>query len=100
MDRFPTDPRYHSSLAIVYAGLGRQDEAVRSARKAVELLPMTIEAMRGAYAVEALARVYAMTGATAALRYGRRAPKARGARVRVGPRARGLGDAGFVSAIK
>lgn len=58
----PDDPRYHSSLGIVYAALGNPGAGVQSARAGVDLLPMTKEAYRGAYAVEALARVYAMTG--------------------------------------
>ena len=60
--RFPEDPRYRSSLAIVYAGLGRSDEAVATARRGVELLPVAREAYRGPYAVEALAQVYTMVG--------------------------------------
>jgi len=60
--QFPDDPRYHGSRGIVYAGLGRSDEAVRSVRKGAELPPITKEAYRGLYAVEALALVYATTG--------------------------------------
>jgi eukaryotic-like serine/threonine-protein kinase len=59
---FPGDPRYHSSLGIVYAGLGRRDEALRAARHGVELLPISKEAYRGLYAVEALAQVHTMVG--------------------------------------
>jgi tetratricopeptide (TPR) repeat protein len=58
----PADPRHYASLGIVCAGLGRAEDAVRTARRGVELLPMTKEALRGAYSVEALARVYTMTG--------------------------------------
>jgi len=60
--RFPEDPRYRSSLAIVYAGLGENDEAVSTARRGVDLLPVSREAYRGPYAVEALAQVYTMVG--------------------------------------
>jgi tetratricopeptide (TPR) repeat protein len=59
---FPDDPRYHSSLGIVYAGLGLRDEAVRTARRGVEVLPISREAYRGLYAVEALAQVYTIVG--------------------------------------
>ena len=59
---FPTDPRYQSSLSIAYAGLGRRQEAIQTAKSAVALIPTTKDAFRGAYAVESLARVHAMTG--------------------------------------
>jgi tetratricopeptide (TPR) repeat protein len=59
---FPEDPRYYSSLGIVYAGLGNRDEAVRAARRGVDVLPISREAYRGLYAVEALAHVYTMVG--------------------------------------
>jgi tetratricopeptide (TPR) repeat protein len=59
---FPSDPRYRSSLGIAYAGLGRRQEAIQTATTAVALLPPEKEAYRGAYAVESLARVHAMTG--------------------------------------
>jgi len=58
----PEDPRYPSSLAIAYAALGRRDEAVRTARQGVDLLPVSKEAYRGLYAVDALAQVYTMVG--------------------------------------
>ena len=58
----PQDSRLHSSLGIVYAGLGRMAEAIRAGKKGVELLPMSKEAWRGAYRVEDLARIYVMTG--------------------------------------
>jgi tetratricopeptide (TPR) repeat protein len=58
----PEDPRYPSSLAIAYAALGRRDEAVRTARHGVDLLPISKEAYRGLFAVDALAQVYTMVG--------------------------------------
>jgi serine/threonine-protein kinase len=62
VQRFPEDPRYRSSLAIVYAGLGHTDEAVSTARRGVDLLPVSMEAYRGLFALEALAQVYTMVG--------------------------------------
>jgi TolB-like protein/Flp pilus assembly protein TadD len=56
------DPRLHSSLGIAYAGLGRKDEAVREAKRGVELMPVEKEAWKGVYRVEDLARVYVMVG--------------------------------------
>ncbi len=58
----PDDERYRSALGIAYAGLGRKEDAIREGELAVELLPMSKEAWRGAYRVEDLARIYAMVG--------------------------------------
>ena len=58
----PEDERYRSALGIAYAGLGRKDEAVREARKGVELLPVEKEAWRGSYRLIDLAVVYTMVG--------------------------------------
>ncbi|TFG97202.1 MAG: tetratricopeptide repeat protein, partial [Calditrichales bacterium] len=43
----PEDPRYHSSLGIAYAGLGRKEAAVREGKRAVELLPLSKDAAYG-----------------------------------------------------
>jgi serine/threonine-protein kinase len=58
----PDDSRYRSALGIAYAGLGRKDDAIREGELAVELLPMSKEAWRGAYRLEDLARIYTMVG--------------------------------------
>ncbi len=58
----PDDERYRSALGIAYAGLGRKEDAIREGELAVELLPMSKEAWRGAHRVEDLARIYAMVG--------------------------------------
>jgi len=58
----PDDPRLHSALGVAYAGLGRRQEAVHEAEKAVELLPISKEALRGHFCVWELARVYTMVG--------------------------------------
>jgi len=34
----PNDPRYHTSLGLAYAALGRKDGAIREGKRAVELL--------------------------------------------------------------
>jgi TolB-like protein/Tfp pilus assembly protein PilF len=59
----PDDPRYRSALGIAYAGLGRHEEAVAEARRAVDILPTEREAMRGPYHEQDLALVLTMTGA-------------------------------------
>ncbi len=58
----PYDGRYHSALGIAYAGLGRAEDAVREGELAVQMLPVSKEAWRGAYRVEDLARIYTMVG--------------------------------------
>jgi tetratricopeptide (TPR) repeat protein len=56
------DARLHSALGIAYAGLGRKEDAIREGKLAVELLPISKEAYRGAYRAIDLAQVYAMVG--------------------------------------
>jgi serine/threonine protein kinase/tetratricopeptide (TPR) repeat protein len=58
----PEDSRFHSALGIVYAGLGRKEDAVKEGKLGVELLTVTKEAMRGLWRVEALAKIYVMVG--------------------------------------
>ncbi len=58
----PEDSRLHSALGIAYASLGWKEEAVRQGRLGVALMPMNMEAYRGAYRVEDLARIYATVG--------------------------------------
>jgi len=58
----PEDGRLHSALGIAYAGLGRKEDALREGKLGVELLPVTKEAWRGLYRVEALAKIYVMVG--------------------------------------
>jgi serine/threonine protein kinase/tetratricopeptide (TPR) repeat protein len=58
----PEDARFHSSLGIAYAGLGRKQDAIREGKLGVELLPVTKDAIRGLSKVEVLARIYVMVG--------------------------------------
>jgi serine/threonine-protein kinase len=58
----PEDARFHSSLGIAYAGLGRKEDALREGKLAVELLPVSKGAWRGLHRVEALAKIYVMVG--------------------------------------
>jgi tetratricopeptide (TPR) repeat protein len=59
---YPDDPRYHSSLGVALAGAGQKDEAIREGRKAVELLPLSVDHLYGIPPVGDLAIIYAMTG--------------------------------------
>jgi len=58
----PNDARFHSSLGIAYAGLGRKQDAIREGRLAVGLLPVNKDAMRGYSRATDLARIYVMVG--------------------------------------
>ena len=58
----PNDPRFHSSLGIAYAGLGRKEEAIKEGLRAVELLPVTKDAMYGLGHLQDLAIIYTRTG--------------------------------------
>ena len=61
---FPGDPRYHSSLALAYAGLGRADEAVEKGNGRWSLLPISVDAFYGLPFLWDLAAVHTMVGNT------------------------------------
>jgi TolB-like protein/Tfp pilus assembly protein PilF len=56
------DPPYLSDAAKLDAGLGRKEEAIREAQRAVELQPIARDGVNGPIYVTALALVYAWTG--------------------------------------
>jgi TolB-like protein len=58
----PADPRYHSALGIAYAGLGKKEEAIKEGLKAVELLPVTKDAVYGVAHAQDLAVIYTRLG--------------------------------------
>ena len=58
----PEDHRTHSSLGIVYAGLGNKEEAIREGKFGVELMPVSKDAYIGLYRVEDLAYIYVLVG--------------------------------------
>src|SRR5438876_8698511 len=58
----PKDAPYFSDLARLDAGLGQKEEAIREARRAVELLPIAKDSLNGPWIVTNLALVYAWTG--------------------------------------
>ena len=55
---------YYVGLAWVQAGLGDKQGAVQAARKAVQIMPVTRNALFGPWYMEALAEIYAQTGYT------------------------------------
>jgi Flp pilus assembly protein TadD len=58
----PDDPKLLGELAIAEAGLGQNEEALRHAHRAVELLPPSVDAVLGPGCEMRLAQVLAMTG--------------------------------------
>ena len=58
----PRDPRVRTSLGMALACLGRKEEAVREARLAADISPVSSDALAGPQFLETLASVYAMVG--------------------------------------
>ena len=58
----PKDADYFADIAKLDAGLGRKEEAIREARRAVDLLPIAKDSLNGPTLVANLALVYAWTG--------------------------------------
>jgi len=58
----PDDARFHAPLGLLYAYLGRKDDAIRESLRAVELVPESKDAQGGAAYADNLALVYARTG--------------------------------------
>jgi len=61
----PDDHRFHGSLGIAYAGLGRPEDAVREARVACDLMPTSRDSLKAIGPMWDLATVYAMVGRAA-----------------------------------
>ena len=58
----PDDHRVHSSLGIVHAALGNKDKAIGEGELAVELYPVSKDALHGPTQVENLAQIYMLVG--------------------------------------
>jgi TolB-like protein/DNA-binding winged helix-turn-helix (wHTH) protein/tetratricopeptide (TPR) repeat protein len=58
----PDDFSLHGALGLCLAGLGRKDEAIHEGRRAVELLPISKDAVYGHGSVLTLAEIYTMVG--------------------------------------
>jgi len=58
----PQDPRYHSTLGIVYAYLGLKDDAIREGRQAMELCPISKDALAGPRYLFQVTRINALAG--------------------------------------
>jgi TolB-like protein/Tfp pilus assembly protein PilF len=55
-------PVTHASLGLIYAYIGRKEDAIREAERAVEMEPESQNAFHGAMHAANLAQVYALTG--------------------------------------
>ena len=62
IEESPQDSARHSLLGLIYAGLGRREEAVREGERALLLLPESKDALDGPVLVVSLARIYAIVG--------------------------------------
>ncbi len=58
----PDDAQRHAFLGLSLAYLGRKDEAIREGQRAVELLPVSKDAVLGPYMQHLLARIYVLVG--------------------------------------
>ena len=58
----PDDPRLHSSLGLVYAALGRPQDAIREASLGSDLAPVSRDAWAALWRLEDLAAAYTMVG--------------------------------------
>jgi tetratricopeptide (TPR) repeat protein len=62
VDEQPDYPEGLCVLGMIDAGLGRKEDALREGRRAVELLPVTKDALCGAQLIKNLAIIYTWTG--------------------------------------
>ncbi|MBA7620237.1 hypothetical protein ES703_27582 [subsurface metagenome] len=58
----PDDYVAHSNLGIAYAGLGRREEAIREGKLAVEINPLSKDALYGPMLILNLAEIYTLLG--------------------------------------
>ena len=59
---YPNDPRFYSALGFSYARIGNKDEAINSALKALELLPISRDALFGPVYEKYLTIIYSLLG--------------------------------------
>ena len=60
-DLSPADPAVHAALGWAHALLGENEQAIEAGERAVELLPITADAMAGHTFLVRLAKIYAWT---------------------------------------
>ena len=62
VQEYPQDPRYHATLGLVYAYLGRKNEAIQEGNRATQLYPVSMDEALGPSYIMNLARIYALVG--------------------------------------
>ena len=62
LEESPQDSARHALIGLIYAGLGRKENAIREGNRALELLPESKDAMDAPVLVVSMARIYAITG--------------------------------------
>ena len=62
IEDYPDDPRYHSALGMALAGIGRKAEGIGEGKKAMELLPLSVDHAYGIGPVYDLGVTYALAG--------------------------------------
>jgi TolB-like protein/Flp pilus assembly protein TadD len=62
LEESPQDAARHALIGLIYAGLGRKDDALRAGNRALELLPESKDAMDGPVLVLVMARIHVITG--------------------------------------
>ena len=58
----PADARAYATLGRVYAAFGRTEDAIRAGERAIELMPIREDAVKGPIHIEDLAAVYTKVG--------------------------------------
>jgi len=58
----PYDPRIHSTLGLVYAALGRKEDALREGTLAMEIYPVSMDAFSGPQYVDNFAEILVRVG--------------------------------------
>ncbi len=62
IDVYPNDPRFYSSLGLIYAKLGDYNNAIDYGLKAIAVLPTSRDALFGPIYEKNLAEIYALSG--------------------------------------
>ena len=62
INEYPDDPRFYSTLGLTYARLGKNKDAIEAGLKAVDILPVSDDAMFGTIYEKSLAEIYSITG--------------------------------------
>jgi len=58
--RYPNDFRMHAALGVALAGLGKEEDAVKEGMRAMDLMPVSKDAILGISPLETLALIYTL----------------------------------------